>query len=311
MPKHAQRTVAHKHQPAHSKGGSRSIPLNRQPGPTPTARTDKEKQAFETWAKAEKEDALRVRLIEKSLTVEQQPKTKRRRATRTQRRARRLQRHLKRGITRSRPPATLASFLHMRDLRATVIDALEEAVRDRPDEDLRTATVINTQWSFPADKLDKVNAATLKRQFRTHLQRAGILEMPGFLVAFLHGEFEPTSGVYPLHFHLLTTAQKAAALKKRLKLKERWGYEKTATGGPPVVRSRVKDRPRQFSYLLKAYWPGRPVVMIEGKLKRVRKAQRIKGPYHTQVLLWLHRQSLSDLMLCNQCIYRNGRLFLK
>lgn len=256
---------------------------------------------FETAARCWKEDAHRLRRISKDIP-RQGTRSKKRRASLA------LMTKLRRGLSTLEPDATLASSQYMRSVRLEVVPALLEAVKPYADSDLRTVTVISRKWRFTAKQLRKVFAIDIKRQFRTQLQRAGILDEPGFLVAFVHGEYEPTTGLFQLHFHLLTTADKAAALLNGLK--GLWGYEKTATGASAIKRSKVSDRPEQFSYLLKSYWPERPVVEIRGKPKRVRGVRRIKGPRHTDYLLWLDRTKLSDIMLLNQCTYRNGKFHL-
>ena len=126
--------------------------------------------------------------------------------------ARRLRKALKRGIRTRNPSPNLASSIYMRQLRLSVIGAILQAVDPYADADLRLVTVISKQWRYDANSLNKVSAAAIKRQFRTHLERNGVFAIPGFLIGFLHGEFEPTSGKYQLHHHMLTTPQKADAL---------------------------------------------------------------------------------------------------
>jgi hypothetical protein len=199
---------------------------------------------------------------------------------------------------------SLASSVAMRCIRQTVLGALQNALADYSDAELRTVTVINRGWAFTADALDRVTAATIKNRFRTHLNKIGLTQVPGPFIAFLHGEFEPTSGTYQLHFHIVTTAAKAPILKR---LTGRWGYEKTPTGAPPVVSRRVCNRAKQLSYLLKSYWPQRAVRLRDGVPKRDRRGSRISEPFGTQVLLWLDRQRLRNLTLMPDCwSLRNG-----
>jgi hypothetical protein len=221
---------------------------------------------------------------------------------------------------------TLASACTMRMIRQRVIQRLLQAFERYSDEELRTFTIINTKWVFNAHELKAINAKIIKNQLRTHLNRAGITRLPGPFIAFLHGEFDPVSGLFTLHFHGLTTREKAKALDsltykevskpvrpircrdKQRSLKQRsWGYENTRTRARPIVRKRITDRPRQFSYLLKSYWPSRGIRMIGRKRKRDRRGQRIREPFHTQVLLWLDKQRLRDLTLLHDCWSpRNG-----
>lgn len=210
-----------------------------------------------------------------------------------------LIKRLESGLASSFPSATLASSRRMRMIRQALYVALLAAFAPYPDEELRTLTVIYSGWAFSPADLDGVTATQVKAQFRQHLNRVGVPKVPGPLFAVLHGEFEPTSGRYQLHFHILTTAAKAAALKAGLTAQTIKGYIATATGASPVRRSQIRDRVKQFSYLAKSYWPSRPVVMIGGKPKRVRRSRRIPEPFGTQVLLWLNRQSFADLVLLN------------
>lgn len=214
---------------------------------------------------------------------------------------------LEAGVASGFPPLTLASSLRMRAIRQGLGRALLNAFEDYADADLRTVTVIYTGWAYTPATLDRVTAAQIKKQFRRHLERAGVTKLPGPLFAVLHGEFEPTSGLYQLHFHLVTTAAKAAALKAGLTARKIRGYAVTITGSAPVRRSKVRDRVRQFTYLAKAFWPGKPVIIIDGQRRRVRRYRRIPEPFGTQVLLWLDRQQFSDLVVTHDCwSRRNG-----
>ena len=204
------------------------------------------------------------------------------------------------------PPPTLASSLRMRTIRLELGRALLDAFADYLDADLRTVTVIYRGWSYTPAELDAVTAAQVKAQFRRHLERAGVLKMPGPLFSVLHGEFEPRSGRYILHYHLTTTTAKAAALKSGLTSTKIRGYAKTATGSAPVRRSRVGNRVGQLTYLAKSYWPSRPVIQIEGMSTRLRDHHRIPEPYGTQVLLWLDRQTFSDLVVTHDCWSRRS-----
>ncbi|TXM64345.1 hypothetical protein FV226_26620 [Methylobacterium sp. WL12] len=208
---------------------------------------------------------------------------------------------LEAGVASGIPPATLASSLRMREIRQGLGHALFDAFEGYPDADLMTVTVIYAGWSYTPAELERVTAAQVKAQFRRHLERAGVLKLPGPLFAVLHGEYEPTSGRYQLHFHLVTTEAKAAALKASLTATKIKGYAKTATGSVPVRRSRVRNRIGQLSYLVKGYWPSKPVIRIDGKLKRLRDHHRIPEPFGTQVLLWLDRQKFSDLVVMHDC----------
>ncbi|MBZ9998518.1 MULTISPECIES: hypothetical protein [unclassified Mesorhizobium] len=255
---------------------------------------EEDARSFETRSFSKNEDQIRLELLQACAKFRSRTKE--------------LQRLLRLGLISPEPRSTLASSLHMRELRAEIIGALIEAVENIPDDDLNVVTVINRHWLYSPAALDKTSAAAIKREFRTHLERAGILAQKGLLVGFLHGEFEPTSRRYQLHYHLVTTRQKAQAIRPALK--GRWGYERTFTGAAPIVAQPVNDRRKQLSYLFKAFWPQKAVVEVNGKKKRRRDGNRIVLPYHNQALAWLHKQELADVMIANKCTYRSGDFLL-
>jgi len=188
---------------------------------------------------------------------------------------------------------TLASARHMRTVRQRFIHAAVAALEPLGWSNLRTFTLMNDRLVFTPEEFNHITATQIKRRLRTHLVRIGITADAGFLLAFIHGEFDPVSRLYTLHFHGITTAEIADLLQS---LVGKWGYVPTRTGASPLRRDQINDPGRQLSYLLKSYWPSKGVrEMLNGSRKRDRKGRRIPEPYHTQYLLWMDRHRLSDL----------------
>lgn len=208
--------------------------------------------------------------------------------------AHKLGRVIAAGVEGGTPPTTLASALYFRSVREQVFDAMDAAFFDYADHELMTFTVIKNSWRFTPETMDTVSSEDLKIQFRADLDSIDLMSINGPLLAFLHGEFDPVAGIYQLHFHGVTTGEKAKALGK---LKGRRGYVETPTGSPPIWTSLVNDRHAQLSYLLKSYWPEKGVRLVDGRTKRDRNFQRIKEPFHSQVLLWMDGQRLINLTL--------------
>ncbi len=207
------------------------------------------------------------------------------------------------GAGRSR--ASLASSVGMRTIREEVLGRVLEFLEPFADGELTTFTLVNKRWRVTAEGLRALSPAAMGRQLRTHLNRAGVSALKGPLIAFIHGEYEPTSGCFQLHFHGITTRAKADRLRglvcARGRLNRGWGYERTATGAAPLWRDPVRDRVRQVSYLLKGFWPQRTVRIAGGKPRRDRKSHRIGDPHHLLVLLWLDRHRWTDLALLQGC----------
>ena len=199
---------------------------------------------------------------------------------------------------------SLASAFAMRDIRVANIGSVLESFERYSDDELCTFTVLNSNWVFDAPGLQAVSAADLKKQFRYHLRRIGIYDIPGPFIAYLHGEFEPTSGRFTLHFHGGTTLEKYKLMLKLLRTE--WGYVKTASGATPIRMERVRDRVRQFSYLLKSFWPQRSFIAINDEILRKRTVNRIQRPFLAISLLWLDVQKLSDMMVLQGCRFTPG-----
>lgn len=200
---------------------------------------------------------------------------------------------LESGLIPEASSSTLASAVYMRTVRERFIDASIAALEQYDWQNLRTFTLMNVGWVFTSAELDGITAVTIKRQLRTHLNRIGITADMGFFLAFVHGEFEPVSRLYTLHFHGVATAEVADLMKG---LVGKWGYTRTRTGASPLRCERINHPVRQLSYLLKFYWPSKGVrELSDGSRKRDRRGGRIPEPYHAQYLLWLNRQRLSEI----------------
>ena len=189
---------------------------------------------------------------------------------------------------------TVASAVAMRRFRINVIGGLIEALADYPDEELCTITIVKPAWVFTPAELSKVSARTIKRAFEQDLRRAGVADFDGPFVGFLHGEYEPTSGVYVLHYHCVTTREKADYVVRRLRRLKRT-YRAKGIVKRPIRISKMKNRVGQLTYLLKRYWPSRPILTIDGVERRVRRTMRVPEPYSCAYLLWLDQQPFIDL----------------
>ena len=287
-------------------------------------RTGKRRKGYETEEEAIAEDKKRARLMNKILPggLGWLSNTLRYGAWRERERlhhlppvtvpneaVRLLQDKLLTACSSGRHLESLALSFSMRALRLSAIGALLEGLERYADNELASFTVLNANWVFTPAELLTVSAATIKNQFLTHLRRIGVAGISGPFVAFLHREFEPTSGKFVLHFHGVTTNAKYRVLLSLSKDKSAWGYVATATGSPPIRSENISDRIRQFSYLLKSYWPQKGVRVVDGKSKRDRRGKRIHEPYASIALVWLHRQAPANIAVLQGCRFMpTGRL---
>jgi hypothetical protein len=216
---------------------------------------------------------------------------------------------LQAGTESGRPQPTLASSLFMRDLRLRVPGALLEFLDNYPGTDIRVVTAIHPSWCFKANQLLLVDARKTTNQFRTHLNRAGVTKAPGFLITCLHGEFEPFSQEFQLHFHGICAGEKLKAFNR---LRNKQGYVRTPKIYRPIVINRIQDRPRQLSYIMQSFWPKKARVPIDGGdfYRRERTKTRIREPFQSVYLVWLDQWRFSDICLLNGIHIQGGKMVL-
>ncbi len=209
----------------------------------------------------------------------------------------------------AKPAPTLASHRYTRDQRIRFTGALLKLVEKYPANQLRTFTLLPAGWEIPAADLNETDPKKLLARLRSTLVRLGASQANGFLIAVLHGEFEPGEKVYRLHVHGLAGGEMIAVVDK---LRWRAGYRRRKDVYYPVVLQELRNRPNQLSYLFKSYWHSKRIgpVGSEGKRKRDNKGKRLSEPYHSQKLLWLDRFDLGDLTLLIHCRVESANLVL-
>lgn len=201
-------------------------------------------------------------------------------------------------------PKTPASARYIREQRIRIISWVWKAAAEDETGTVARFDVIKPSWAVDRNGLRKTKARALSRQFRTELDRAvkkvvrGCASAcRGFLIAIMHGEHESRSKLYQPHWHLIATGDWVSVVKALKKVK---AYRRTRRVKRPVrARTKLNDLAYALTYLLKLYWPGKWAGKVSGKRtkRRNRGHQRIKEPFHSDLLLWLHQHDLKDMVL--------------
>lgn len=207
------------------------------------------------------------------------------------------------------PAESLASSVYMRQLRINVCgniwEMLDNIEEDYLNEYARTFTIVPKSWEFKAGELASVDPNALLNPLRTALYEQGAAESWGWMIAIIHGEFDPIAKVYRLHVHGLALGGMVQAIDRLRTLPNYQTRPKDAEGRPSPVYQRVvvnrkplTDVPQPITYLVQSFWPSRAVIISDdGTRIRQRNKGRISEPYHSEVLLWLNRWRLTDLTL--------------
>lgn len=265
-------------------------------------RANRALRQFETLAQVEKERLRRIRAVQRQL---------RRNPNRAARRAlTKLLHALKHRSSRLR--GSMANPLCMHRLRKRVAGQLWALLERTRRMDPATCTLVPWRWEIPAGELDGFDPtralATLRRLINSH----GGDRADGYLVAFIHGTFEPRRQVYVLHLHCLVAGGMRRVIDGTLRACSVFAIDHAAYGNTEWIYRRIRfdaglrRLPAQLTYMIKGYWPQQWQGLISGKARRGRKG-RIAEPHHTEVLLWLNRWRLNDIaLLMNVSAGRDG-----
>jgi hypothetical protein len=207
-----------------------------------------------------------------------------------------------------RHPKSLASSVYMRSKRQAVGSQIWRLVQSYQSP-VTTATVIKRSWELTPEQLEKVDVSKLRKGFVADLDRCGAVGAKGWLIGFVHGEWETPTNVFRLHLHLIVAG---GMIKVVDRLRKRRNYKRVKGDGVQhrvrIGRETLNHLPFPITYCCKSYWPWKHVILTEHGKRRTRDHKRIREPYHSQVLLFLDRHSLSDLVVLKHVSVKGGRL---
>ncbi|WP_426051633.1 hypothetical protein [Brevundimonas sp. SL161] len=211
-----------------------------------------------------------------------------------------------------RTPQTMASSRFMREARlrfgASILDGLEPW----PKEHIRLVTQLPRSGEVRAKHLIDQNPRDHLERLRQQINRTDPGDGSGLLISVLEAELEPNSGVLRFHTHGVATGSYINRLRE---LHDLGAYKARAQVAKPLQLNRINDddsRARVFSYLLKSFWKKRWIGSVgdDSAVKRERELHRLDEPYHTDMLLWLDRHSMSNISLYMGCRMRNSKIVL-
>jgi hypothetical protein len=231
--------------------------------------------------------------------------------------ARALARRLEKSANDGDYPHSMACALFMRWFRYRFIGALwrlyaEQLQVGSP----KTFTIIPRAWEFRPEELMDVDPRRLMASLRSILYKMGAKGADGWLIVFLHGEYDPVAGVFRIHVHGLASLEMIQVVKRLRELPQFKTRRLSPTGVPEAIYRPVRiswkplaDLPAPLSYLAQSFWPSRAIYVDQyGKNRRQKLKRRIPEPYHSLVLLWLDRWHPDDLMLRIHLLVRDGHL---
>ncbi|MCW1383927.1 hypothetical protein OLX02_13975 [Novosphingobium sp. KCTC 2891] len=204
--------------------------------------------------------------------------------------------------------ATLASATYMRELRINISGAIWRLIEESEGSKVAAFTIIPPAWEYSEDIIfdsDNIRGEVLLKNLRFTLDSLGAAQAKGWIIAFIHGEHEPVSGVFRLHVHGFACGEMIDVVD-RLRQTSTYKASRWKSDGAlnpvyrrvHITRKPLTDLPRAVTYALQSYWPARALLISEdGKRIRARRKTRIKEPYHSYALAYLHLHRIEDLTL--------------
>jgi hypothetical protein len=193
----------------------------------------------------------------------------------------------------------------MRGQRINVAGALWQLIRRAGAKNVRSFTIIPRTWEVGADELGNEDPRKRMRTLLAALYNAGAKDADGWIIAFIHGEWDPVGKVFRIHVHGFAYGGMIDAIDRLRQMPNYHTKQRRKDGTLSPVYRRVRmsrDKLRRLAsvatYRLQSYWPAKALIISDdGRRIRARRKGRIAEPYHAQVLLWLDRWRVEDLTL--------------
>lgn len=264
------------------------------------------KLTFETRATCRAEDALRQRSLNRWVANSQAPTL-----PSAFKKAEALWARDEIRAQDGRSPAldgSLASSLAMRRLRRGFCGQVLKALSQVGLSEVAFFTLIPLTGKIEGVALAGADGKKLLEQFRSQLNRLGLNKASGWLIASVHGDYDPISDEFQLHLHVLAVGQKAEVVGR---VRGSRTYRSSGEVKRPILRqvANGSDLPWQVTYYLaQSFWPSRPRLLATHAPQPKRARNRIPEPRHAEWLMWMNRQSFSTLIWLHNCRNVSGRL---
>ncbi|MER8569067.1 hypothetical protein NKH85_24935 [Mesorhizobium sp. M0924] len=165
-------------------------------------------------------------------------------------------------------------------------------------------TIVTAEWRIKGCELLKMRPKLLLEQFRAQLNRRGLGKLSGWLVASVHGDFDPDTGTFQIHLHVIAVGDVRFAIEQ-LRASPRY---KPGEIKRPILRRNASDLKRRVPYYVgQLFWPMRVPLSGGGRSPR----RRLPPTQLVDWLLWMDKQSFGDLVWLHGCRIEGGKLVAK
>ncbi|MFI0847752.1 hypothetical protein [Mesorhizobium sp. IMUNJ 23232] len=144
----------------------------------------------------------------------------------------------------------------------------------------------------------------LIERLRSQLNRQGLPNLSGWLIAQVHGDYNPVGDHYQIHLHVLSVGNVGIAIEG---LRGIAPYRPGEVKRPILRRAATNLMSRVPYYVAQPFWPMR--ISLPGGKRTSRR--RLPPDRLADWLMWIDEQRFSDLIWLHGCSIQAGKLVAK
>lgn len=196
---------------------------------------------------------------------------------------------------------SMASPVYMREQRKRIGGHLYKLIVETGAEDSVVAfTLILKNRRLRPRELNAFDVVKELAAVRSALNREGARDASGWLIMFMHADFNEVTKRWEFHVHGIADGEMVGVIQRlsdRRKFQSDRGdpdgvWTPLMIHGPPLT-----DLPWPLTYIIKSYLPGISTYRSKTGHRNRTRHRKISQPYYTQALLWMDRWRLKDICL--------------
>lgn len=211
--------------------------------------------------------------------------------------------------------ACRASATSMRNLRLRFLGAVLKFAEMHEDPAAAWVTLSHRDWCFGSDdKFWHESVFDAPRVFRSILRIAGVMTAPGFLIGYLHTQFDQKTNAFYLQYRGFCGGEKLAMYRQMtgsLNDESNASLIRDYIGATPRVANFVTTIHKVDDFIAQL-----PNLMPNGiTMKRTTadatpKLSRVPEPYHSAYLIWAELYRFQPVFILSGVRIKDGELVL-
>jgi hypothetical protein len=211
--------------------------------------------------------------------------------------------------------ASRASAISMRGLRLKFLGAVLKFTQTHWDDNAAWVTLSHPDWRFGKhDMFWDEFYFDAPRVFRCILRMTGVMTAPGFLISYLHTQFDPKTEEFYLQYRGLCSGEKQVMYQQMT-------ASLNDASNASEIRDYIGSFPRVSNFVttarkmenLKRQLPNlmpNTVTMKRGSVDAAPKLQRVPEPHHSAYLIWAELYRFQPVFILSGVRIQDGQLVI-